>query len=415
MMRSRLAFLKHIFCAVYALGSLLCALEVGLRLYEWKTGPFVGDDPAANPLSTPCRVAHHRLLPLEQIELPHPDTGTPVVLATNSLGLRGPEIEAPKPTGVFRIVCLGDERTLGPGVQESETFCARLQALLQKRSRLKIEVVNAGIPDYCPLLSFLQLKHSLLALQPDLLIVNFDMSDISDDCRLRRHARMSEAGVPLLCSDPSLQSRGRSSPRLDEQFLLIRWCRRQLGELAGSESHAADQRDIHTPQGRYAWLRSNPPDWSIYIEQALTPLAQMSQLAQGSFSRYFVAVCPAPWQASPEATSGNGVRASLGVPEKMMFDSRRPVEILAEFAQKHGLAVCNTFDPMISAQQPERLFLHNSPEFSPLGHELYARVLAGYVLTNVPGIWITPTSEPSDETQESPVQPASREVRTSRQ
>jgi hypothetical protein len=226
---------------------------------------------------------------------------------------------------------------------------------------------------------------------------------------------MSAAGVPLLCSDPSLQSRRRSSPRLDEQFLLVRWCRRQLGEIAGSDSPAADGRDIHTPQGRYAWLRTNPPDWSIYIDQALTPLAQMAQLSEGSFARFLVAVCPAPWQASPEATGGGGVRASFGVPDKMLFDSRRPLEILAEFTQKHALAVCNTFDPMISAPQPERLFLQNSPEFSPSGHDLYARVLARYVLTNVPGTWIAPPSAPSDEAQESTVQPASREVRTSRQ
>src|SRR5215218_2417388 len=115
-MRSRLAFLKHIVCAIYALLSVVCALEGGLLIYGWKHGQCISDNAATNLLQAPCGIAHHRLLPLQQVELPNPDTGTPVVLATNSLGLRGAEIQVPKPTGLFRIICLGDERTLGPGV-----------------------------------------------------------------------------------------------------------------------------------------------------------------------------------------------------------------------------------------------------------------------------------------------------------
>ena len=415
MIRSRLAFLKHIFYAVVALVCLLCALEVGLRVYTWRAGAVASTDPADIPIRSSCRIAHHCLLPFEKAELANPDTGQPILLRTNSRGLRGPEFETPKPSGMFRIVCLGDERTLGPGVDESETFCARLEGLLGERSRLKVEVVNAGIPDYCPLLSFLQLRHSLLALQPDLVIVNFDMSDISDDYRHRRHTRMSESGVPLGCADPLLACKTSTAHRLEEQFLTVRWGRKQLGQLPVSTNPAADQGDISTPAGRYGWLRTNAPNWSVYIEQALAPLAQIGKLADGSFARFVIAICPAPWQVSPDATNGKGVRTRLGIPEKGKFESRRPIEILAHFTREHSLPVCNTYDPLLGAQEPERLFLHNSPEFSPLGHELYARLLAEYVLNKVSGIWVDPADNSSDDAGDATPRATSRNVRTSRQ
>ncbi|MDP6932848.1 MAG: hypothetical protein QGG40_08015 [Myxococcota bacterium] len=59
-------------------------------------------------------------------------------VSTNSLGLRGPEVQVPAPG--FRIVCLGDSVTFGWGVEFEETYPARLAA------DLGVEVINAGFP-----------------------------------------------------------------------------------------------------------------------------------------------------------------------------------------------------------------------------------------------------------------------------
>ena len=65
----------------------------------------------------------------------------------NSLGTRGPEFQPAKPPNTFRILCLGDSRTFGWGLSESETYCGVLQRLLQDRAGggTKIEVINAGV------------------------------------------------------------------------------------------------------------------------------------------------------------------------------------------------------------------------------------------------------------------------------
>src|SRR5687768_1727113 len=43
-------------------------------------------------------------------------------LRTNSLGCRGPEVAREKPSGVFRIVLLGDSVAFGWGVDDEVTF-----------------------------------------------------------------------------------------------------------------------------------------------------------------------------------------------------------------------------------------------------------------------------------------------------
>lgn len=66
----------------------------------------------------------------------------------NSRGTRGPEFEVPKPKGTVRILSLGDSKTFGWGLSESETYSARVEALLSAKASddgRKIEVVNAGV------------------------------------------------------------------------------------------------------------------------------------------------------------------------------------------------------------------------------------------------------------------------------
>lgn len=408
MLRSRLAFLKHILFALVVLALLPCVIEVAMRIDDWRHSPSSTTPTPDGLKQAECPVMHHALTPLQRSTVKNPDTGADVLVQTNSFGLRGPEIEMPKPTGVFRILCLGDERTLAPGVEESATFCCRLKELLQSRSRLKIEVVNAGIPDFCPLLGYLQLRHSLLALQPDLVIYHFDMSDISDDHRHRRHTRMSSEGIPLACANPSLGATRQSMvQRLEDRFLIVKWGKQQIVRIPAQENESGNRLDIDAPHGRYEWLRDNPPDLTIYIEQALSPLNQLAQLTSGSFARFVIAVCPAPWQASANATAGDTVRAKFGIPDNTRFESRQPFEVVERFAEQHGLALCNTYDPILQSKQPEELYLRNSPEFSPRGHELYARRLAQYIITKVPGLWID-SSRPSQLQPVSGTKPAIR-------
>src|SRR5579872_6776339 len=181
MIRSCFLWVKHLVYAVAVLATLACLLEIGLRVYDSATAQVTRRDLYDRGLVCKNWFVHHTLKPSRVFAVNNPDTGERVRVAVNSLGVRGVEPEIPKPRGTLRIVCLGDDSTLATFIPEADTFCSQLRQELTTQLNRPVEVINAGVPDYCPLLSYLQLRHELLAREPDLVILNFDPSDVADD------------------------------------------------------------------------------------------------------------------------------------------------------------------------------------------------------------------------------------------
>lgn len=90
----------------------------------------------------------------------------------NRFGLRGPEV-AEKPTpGRPRALFLGDSHTVGWGVEESETFVARIG-----RERPGWETLNAGAPGYGTRQEWLLLARLGPALEPATVVLVFHPND----------------------------------------------------------------------------------------------------------------------------------------------------------------------------------------------------------------------------------------------
>lgn len=384
MIRLRLGCLKHIACATLSLGLILVALEIALRWSDSQSGHITGENRGSPQLLTKCWLAHHRMKPLQTVSTQQPDSGEPVSFSTNSIGLRGPEIVVPKPPGVFRIVCLGDETTLASEVNESQTFCQALQRHLQKNTPTQVEVVNAGVPGYCPLLSFLFFKHALMSLQPDIVVMNFDMTDVADDYGYRRHTQMDDAANPLACRHPDLNSGKSRKKRRRDRFLLMTWGRKKLGGISTEREDQKDTLQIDSPRGRYAWLKDRPPDWSVYINQALEPLENLDALTSKLGATLVVAACPAPWQVSATASNSDEVRSAAGVAKSEFYRSAAPFLRLERFANDHRIRFCNPLSAFRGAKLPERLYLQNAPRYSRFGHELHARELSRSILPLLP-------------------------------
>jgi len=90
----------------------------------------------------------------------------------NSQGTRGPEFQVAKPPGILRILSLGDSRTFGWGLSDSETYSARLQALLEERLRRKVEVINAGVNAWSYSQMLVYFRDPGLRYQPDVVILS---------------------------------------------------------------------------------------------------------------------------------------------------------------------------------------------------------------------------------------------------
>lgn len=377
----RLGFLKPPLLAVLALVGLVCTAEVGLTVREICRPPCesrsglcpLGFD--HSQLLERSWAAHHRLKPLQTVSSSVPGGGA-VTLRTNSLGLRGGEVAVPKPAGLFRVLCLGDEAVFSAEVEEDETFAARLQELMSAGGANRVEVINAGVPGYCPVMSLLQFRHELATLEPDLVLLHFDMSDVADDHHVRRYVLQND-GRPSACPHPDLVAAARKSPlRGFEKFHTVQWCRSKLMDINEDEAPRDDTDDIDSLQGRYAWLRDQPPDWSVYIEQALEPIGQLDELVRHWRGRLIVSMAPDPWQVASDASIGRGVRERAGVAPNAHFESRRPFEVVGGWCAAHRIPLVDASLSFQSTPQPARLYLKHSPRLSPLGHELYARDLA---------------------------------------
>jgi len=96
----------------------------------------------------------------------------------NRLGLRGPELRAPRPAR--RILCLGDSITFGYGVGDDETYPAALGRALAAQG---VEVVNGGVTGYTSHQVRRLVGRLATALRPEVIVVCIGWND-----RTRREA-----------------------------------------------------------------------------------------------------------------------------------------------------------------------------------------------------------------------------------
>jgi lysophospholipase L1-like esterase len=88
-----------------------------------------------------------------------------VTVRINRLGLRGPEVQVPKPRGRTRLMVTGDSSVFGFGVEEKEVFVG------VAAQQLGVEPVNAALPGYSTWQTLHLLELRALATQPDLVVI----------------------------------------------------------------------------------------------------------------------------------------------------------------------------------------------------------------------------------------------------
>ena len=102
-----------------------------------------------------------------------------MTIAVNALGLRGPERRVSKPPGTRRILLLGDSFAFGWGVEQEETFGARLERQLAPRGG-PVEVWSAAVPGWSTDQQYLYLRLRGLVLEPDLVLLAVGENDLAE-------------------------------------------------------------------------------------------------------------------------------------------------------------------------------------------------------------------------------------------
>lgn len=108
----------------------------------------------------------------------------------NSMGYRGPLVSPAKPSGVYRIVLLGESTTQGWGVDDNETIDEYMREMLRARYPDRpIEVVNLALGGYDSYQIFERMRSDGVPLSPDLVILNSGINDV-------RNAKVSDLRTP---------------------------------------------------------------------------------------------------------------------------------------------------------------------------------------------------------------------------
>ncbi|MBL8848844.1 MAG: hypothetical protein JNG89_04140 [Planctomycetaceae bacterium] len=368
-MRSLGQGIKHLLLAVIWLAALACITEVALRAQRWHARAY---PQAAQSLSDPAddvvpsAETYQQLRPMLGI-IEDPDRQS---LRTNAFGLRGPEMLIPKPAGVFRVICLGDDTTLARQLHEEETYCERLRVHLQQRTQLRVEVINAGLPGGCPLTGLLLLRHRLLGLQPDVVLQHVDPTDIEDDRLVRPFTFMDEQGLPLAAVHPSC--RQTTSPTLlslSHEFLVLDWLR----------DRCVDEWQATAAQERDPW---DEVDWEMAATQAFSPLADLRTLVTGVYCTVIVTTADDPLSRPSGAVARrDGIRPASD-------ETGGPPSDLGGYVRALQLPYLDA-TAELRAQDPRQPPLRVE---TPDEHDLYAELQAECIVANVPGVWTPSTS-----------------------
>jgi len=329
---------------------------------------------------SPDSIVHHRFTPNASGRYQSVEFDTRYSI--NSLGLRDKEYSAKKPSEVVRILMLGDSFTEGDGVESNETFSKALETYFDTASTTqKCQIINAGVGSYSPLLEYLYMKNYGLSLNPDLVILNFDLSDVFDDIQYSQLARFDSNGIAIGVSPaPEHISESRVVRALTGikdflkehtrtyNFIRIRIDRylegaRHEGNFSGDVSH-----------DKYAMLREKQQardggDWS----QSFKYILQLRDLLHARNIDFWLTVYPYGLQVSPR--EWNLGRQFWGFKSDTVY-ACSPQSKMEDFCRRNGIKVINMCDAFKHASQATYpLFLEYNGHWTPAGHRVAADAL----------------------------------------
>jgi hypothetical protein len=332
---------------------------MGVRVHEAVRGPRTADLGIDDPMR------HHRWRANGRGRI------RGVIYETNSLGLRDREYPESKPPGAFRILMLGDSFTEGWTLEIENVVAKRIEWALAMRCRRPYEVINGGNASYSPLLEYLLLKEIGPRLKPDLVLLNFDMTDVHDDFVRKPLARFEANGLPVavpanrrlqtailmppLGPSPVLRALDPVNQALKSSILYQRLRRSRFGEsllgslpmtperlealgLVGNIQYdvVAITRDGSSPGLEAAWA-----DTQRYI-------VGIRDLARANGAAFVLVVYPYAHQisatASPEGRRKFGLRPGL-------YASDTPFRILEELGRREGFPVINVKSRLKTANE----------------------------------------------------------------
>ncbi len=405
-------FIKNLLALIFSTLFFLVLLELGVRLLNQQMGHYPQKDP----------ILHHSLIP--KAKLKRTNNEFDVTYEINSQGLRDREIPLEKPANTYRILMLGDSYTFGIGNNLEDTFSKRLEKKLNfdvipakvgisqvhsgdsrlrwndKSQNIHYEVINGGCSSYAPILEYLFLIHKGLKLHPDLVILNYDISDVQDDHKYSQIAEFDEKGLPLKVNPIDVQyyyreiKKGyKSSIPYLEQSELYQFIISRIYQVKGNKEAPQFYQEAQIVAGNIEYDRDLPVrekvgDWKKYFDESARYLQMIHQLLQSKNIQ--LVITSYPYGTLVNEKEWKIGRKLRGFDEKVY--STNLFDYLAEFSKSEKIPFLN-MTPDFKASKEFPLFYSYDGHFTPAGHEVAAKSLEKFLLEKrlIP---IDPTKHP---------------------
>lgn len=333
--------------------------------------------PLSPPL-VPDPYRHHALVPDSYSEIRQRDFA--YIQRVNHLGLRGRDTTVEKPVGTKRVLMLGDSFTMGKGVEDDQTFAVLVEGGLQQGLSAcgggLVEVLNGGVDSYAPVLSAIQLERDLARLAPDLVILNFDNSDLIQEAAYRQQAVRDESGKIVAVPQVWQQS-------AYERFLS--WTSRNLfltRVVLVYVNRAMDHREVSVRRvvneaGRehFAHTLEGDVDRTVQWNDVFDSIGRLSRKASSIGAQFLLATYPWAHQLGEKGWDP-GRYAYMQKGERTTNLTQQTIR---DRSAALGIALFEALPVFQAYQGSEPLYFDYDPHWTPAGQRLMAEGLQRYI------------------------------------
>lgn len=336
-------------------------------------------------MAVPDKVLGYRLKPYS----------TQAEYVFNSSGYRGPDFEVPKPSGIYRIICIGGSTTIGSSILENNTYPQILQRKLTpffSQMGLTVEVINAGVFGYHSWHHLIQIKNEFKGYQPDLYVLMLGLED-------------------LMFSSERPGSELLEAKNMQNEFLTALAAKKQSSLLVAADSlamHSAFYRLLRVennqglpPKQPDESLTLNHPDFDLVVENRLRAFGYFDNF-QSLLQEAVAQQTPVLIVNSPFIVPKEDLEAGFAIQRKITPAEFSDDSVLYYVKQKRigrnvllqtNKAMAERFslpvaDPQASFDshylQSGEIFSYflDSTQFSPVGNEVIAEDVAKTLTDN---------------------------------
>ena len=264
---------------------------------------------------------------------------------------------------------LGDSYTFGYGVELEDTFSKKLENLLVKDGYF-VEVINGGVVSYSPILEYFYIKENGLDLKPDIIILNFDMSDIVDDYLYNSSAFHEDDEI--VGFDVDLSKKERKEVNIFLKSRVVQLVKKSFEGILGKlfESKILKEDEIgDLNKDRLIVLRDDPGiDLGPYWNLTLSYIKRIDDISRENDITFILHVYPYGVQVNGDEW-GDG-RSKWGFLKGRTYNTE-PFEILKSLSEENNIIFWSSLEKLKKNDDKYIYFSHDG-HFNENGHLLIA-------------------------------------------